>query len=91
MAKKYKVFNYDSRNTGFYCMQDINLKQARELAIRLSRKAKYPKARVEEEGAHYFEEYENGEKTSWTLSSKDKDRISSIQNSQNEFRKEFLN
>lgn len=61
---KYKVFKNDSRNSGFYVQQDITLKDARVIAIRLS-KTKYPKSRLEGEKG-YFETYENGAKTEWS-------------------------
>jgi len=56
----YKIFKYDSRNTDFYVAQDLRLKDAREIAIRLSR-TNFPKARME--GELFFELYEKGEKT----------------------------
>ncbi|MBI2056061.1 MAG: hypothetical protein HYT37_01665 [Candidatus Sungbacteria bacterium] len=63
--KKFKVFKFDSRNTGFYVGQDLSLRDARDIAARLS-KTVFPKAQVEGiEG--YFETYENAKKTNEVL------------------------
>ena len=60
---KYKVFKFDSRNTGFYVAQDLRLRDARDIATRLS-KTNAHKAQVE--GNEYFETYEDGVKTEWS-------------------------
>ena len=61
---KYSVFKFDSHNTGFYVTQDQSLKDARDIAKRLS-KTNAHKAQVEGEN-RFFELYENGEKTEWS-------------------------
>ena len=58
---KYKIFKFDSRNTGFYVAQDQTLKDARDIAKRLSKTLAH-KAQVEGEN-RFFETYENGKKT----------------------------
>lgn len=63
--KNYKVFKYDSRNSGFYVGQDLSFSDARDIAKRLS-KTNFPKSRVEGLNG-FFEEYENGEVTSWSV------------------------
>lgn len=55
----YKIFLWSSHNTGYYIRQDINLIHARDIAKRFNH------AQVEGENG-YFEEYENGEKVSWS-------------------------
>lgn len=60
---KYKVFKYDSRNTGYYIAQDLGASRAREMAIAFSKMGGM-KAQIEAPG--YFETYEKGEKTAWS-------------------------
>jgi len=59
----YQVFKFDSRNTGFYLPERLSLKDAREVAIRLSKTLAH-KAQVVGKG--FFELYEDGLKTEWS-------------------------
>lgn len=64
----YKVFQYDSHNSGRYVSQDLRLNYARAIARGLS-VVGAKKARVEGESG-FFEQYEKGEKTEWSFISK---------------------
>lgn len=63
--KKYRVFKYDSRNSGWYVAQDLRLKDARDIAKRLS-VTNYPKTRLEGQDEYFTEVYERQEKTEWS-------------------------
>ena len=69
MMNNYKVFRYDSHNSGYYIQQDIKLNYARIIAKKIS-KLEYPKARVENSATGFFEDYENGNRTAWSLINK---------------------
>ena len=56
---KYKIFKFDSRNTGYYINQDLKLSTARSIA------KKFNHARVDGDNG-FFEDYENGKMTSWS-------------------------
>lgn len=57
--KKYKVFKWDDKNTGFYIRQSIPLGKARRIA------KEFAMATVEGENG-FFEKYELGEKVEWS-------------------------
>ena len=63
----YKVFNFDSRNSVYYTAQGLTKNNARDIAIRLSKETTAHKAQIESEQSNYFEQYEYGEKTEWSL------------------------
>ena len=57
--KKYDVFKFDSRNTGYIIEQGLTIAMARKVAKRFNH------AQVQGDNG-YFEDYENGEKVSWS-------------------------
>lgn len=59
MKNQFLVFKFDSRNTGYYVEQDLNILTARNIA------KKFDKSQVEGNNG-FFELYENGQLTEWS-------------------------
>lgn len=57
---KYKIFQFSSRNTGWYFWEGDNIEWARDIAKRFN------KTRVDGPN-NFFELYENGVKTEWSI------------------------
>jgi hypothetical protein len=64
MRENYKIFVWDSRNTGLYPFQDFNcsVKKIRDWCFDFAGEH----YRIEGENG-WFEEYQDGEKVSWSV------------------------
>lgn len=60
MKNKYKIFQFDSKNTGWYFWEGNSLIKARDMA------KKFAKTRIDGLN-NFFELYEKGVKTEWSI------------------------
>ena len=60
MTQHYKIFQFTSKNTGYYFAETPSLERARERYAKM-----FPKVRIDGPDG-FFELYEEGEKTEWS-------------------------